>query len=550
MSSSPIFSRVKAQYAKTSLFNLGHELKLTTKIGQLTPILCKEVLPGDTWRVNSEILVRLAPMVAPIMHQVKVYTHFFFVPYRLLWDNWESFITQSNNGKYDTSNIPSRLPLLNLDLPWKNGSLLDYLGVQSDHTLDGSGVIDGFVNSLPFYAYQKIWSDYYRDENLDVDDFVTAPDSPEQVSDYGDYPLIMRYRAWKKDYFTSALPFVQKGPDITLPLGGTAPVTSDGSVNVITDFNSLSFNGPNRTSGFANVRFDLEPNSATLGYLDSGVDPPVNVNKLSGTMNTHFRGSNQIGSVDLSSATAVTINELRRANALQRWEELNARGGTRYIEQLASHFNVIPQDARLQRVQFLGGGVSDVVISEVLQNSATQSDGTPQGTMAGHGLSASFNHDCKFFAPEHGLIMGIMSIMPRAEYYQGCDRMFLKRSYLDFGWPSLAHLGEQPIFSSELYSQSVPEDPEVSDDVFGYTPRYAEYKFSNDRICGQFRGSMEMWHMGRKFSNQPQLNSQFISTENFSPGVFATDEDDPLWCQLYLDCKVTRKLPKFGTPRL
>lgn len=552
--SSPIFSRVNAAYQRTSLFNLGHELKTTTHWGRLTPILCKEVLPGDTWRINTEILVRLAPMVFPIMHQVKVYTHFFFVPNRLLWDQWEDFITQSQNGNY-SSDVPKQIPLLQFtgnDLG--SGTLADYLGVQFDQGSDLSQ--DFYVNALPFAAYQKIFDDYYRDENLEEECFTPLESGVTLAEESTN--IAVRYRNWKKDYFTSALPFVQKGPDITLPIGGSAPLSTSRSVLrsslsrfrfVPTNIDSLgssqvSLSAVNSSSSTAaggqvvGSRTDVTPHS--VDFNNAAADLPLQ---------SIIDGAGL--SVDLSSATAVTINELRRANALQRWEELNARGGTRYIEQLASHFDVRPQDSRLQRAQYLGGGVSDVVISEVLQTSAQNGSGTPLGDMAGHGISASYNHAAKCFFSEHGYIIGIMSIMPRAEYYQGVDRTFLKRGVYDFAWPSLAHLGEQPIYQSEIYAQNVPEDPETQDVVFGYTPRYAEYKFANDRITGDFtNGSLESFHLGRRFSNAPQLNQQFVSSEGFSDNVFSVKDVDPFWCQLYMDCKVSRKLPKFGTPRL
>ncbi|UPW41387.1 major capsid protein [Dipodfec virus UA06Rod_19] len=548
--------------------------------------MCKEVLPGDTFRVNTELFIRLAPMVSPLMQRIQVYTHFFFVPYRLLWEHWEDFITQSVQG-YSSQPVPKQLPTATLhDVSsddsnyykyFKSGSLSDYLGLNISQLDVGVKPVAPIVEGknwtfqyLPHLAYQKIWNDFYRDENLQEPDFIPAQDGnyviDEDNTPIPDFELQLwnlRYRSWKKDYFTSALPWTQKGPDITLPLGGTVPVRGT-SINGIAgqteastfraDLSGLAItSGGPTTEETRQAYFSIDPVS-NMRLLYDGEDltkkqaytyqetdklinlPPLNVALTSAV-------------ADLSCATPTTINELRRAFALQRWEELNARGGTRYVEQLAAHFGVRPRDSRLQRAEYLGGGVSDVQISEVLQTSETAT--TPQGHMSGHGVSASFNHAFKRYFEEHGVVLGIMSIMPKANYYQGVDRMFLKRGVYDFGWPSLAHLGEQPIYQEELFANDgIPLNVETDSPVFGYTPRYAEYKFSNDQIHGDFRTSLSNWHAGRSFANLPMLNWQFISGANFKPAVFSVDDVDPFWCQIYNDIKVSRKLPKFGTPSI
>lgn len=578
--SSPIFSQVKAAYAATSIFNLSFENKLTTNWFRITPILCKEVLPGDTWRVSSEILVRLAPMFAPLMHQIKVYTHFFFVPYRLLWDEWESFITQSEQGHL-SSGVPTELPTVTVPFSvteaaggplWASfgsGSLSDYLGLNFNAAglnFDVDQEVDPCTfQYLPFLAYSKIYNDFYRDENLEDDDFVPAISGNFT---YGTSDLDVercfswRYRYWKKDYFTSALPWTQKGSDVTLPLGGTAPVT--GTV----DFSVGGLSIPsNQVRSFEYYDGSDSGTSTDVLFQNGnllGESAPGTRTRIYGNIPKSVTGYQNISqkllgvTADLSQATPTTINELRRAIALQRWEEINARGGTRYVEQLAAHFGVRPRDSRLQRAEYLGGGVSDVVISEVLQTSAsekTDSNGnttvSPQGNMAGHGISASYNHAFKRYFDEHGVVIGLLTIVPKANYFQGAQRMYLKRSVYDFGWPSLAHLGEQPIYTSELFNEGIERDVEADEVVFGYTPRYAEYKFSNDEIHGDFRTSLSNWHAGRLFASTPALNYQFANGENFAPDVFAVnDGEDPFWIQLYNDCKVTRKLPKFGTPSL
>lgn len=550
-----IFSEVKAHYARTSLFNLSHEVKNTMKFGQLVPFLCQEILPGDIWRVRTEILTRLQAMKAPIMHNVNVYTHFFFVPNRLVWKDWEEFVTQALNGTFKGD--INELPLLNLTNDAIDsgligpGSLLDHLGAKFDAANAPS---EFFINALPILAYNKIWNDFYRDENLDTeigDEFFELPSGPTIVDGSGqsgiENLLKIRYRAFAKDYFTSALPWTQKGDAAILPLGGSAPLVGSPSVKIDQSggrlgagFAAFNFNGEGETNVPMNVIPSNSSGSEITGdFATSGLV----------SLTVPLSGN---ASADLSGATAVTINELRRANALQRWLEANARGGSRYIEMLKSHFGVVSDDARLQRAEYLGGGKSPIIISEVLQQSASTIDGsdTPQGNMAGHGIGTSVNHSFKRRFKEHGYLIGIMSVMPRSNYMQGVPRHFLKRDVFDFGWPLLANLGEQPIYDAELYSPSgVPES--TSDmGTFGYTPRYAEYKFMNDQVAGDFRTSLDFWHLAREFGNKPALNSKFISSNSLSPRIFPSAATDYILNQMYLDCKVVRKLPKFGTPML
>lgn len=538
-----IFNSIKLKRPRRNVFNLSYESKLTLNAGELVPIMCKPVVPGDKFRVNTEMLVRLAPLVAPMMHRVNVFTHYFFVPNRLVWNQWEDFITKGVDG----SDSPS-FPVVRLTGVLNNatahqyfgdGSLWDYLGLPSLNQI-GNGVfqvqspngvkapLNYDVSSLPFRAYQLIYNEYYRDQNLT---------SEVEISRDGGYSdifastsiLSLRHRAWEKDYFTSALPWVQRGPEVTVPIngGGEIPVEmkSDFAAQKITTY-------PDREPISGSEVLYSAPSVLSYGQIGS-IKGQALIEPDNFVVNTNEMG--------------VNINDLRTSNALQRWFERNARSGSRYIEQILSHFGVRSSDARLQRPQFLGGGRTPVSVSEVLQTSATDST-SPQANMAGHGISAGVNHGFTRYFEEHGYIIGILSIMPRTGYQQGVPKDFRKFDNMDFYFPEFAHLGEQEIKNEELYLN--PSDSD-NNGTFGYTPRYAEYKYSLNEAHGDFRGNMAFWHLNRIFSEKPNLNTTFVEC-NPSNRVFATAEtsDHKYWVQIYQDIKALRLMPKYGTPML
>ena len=556
-----IFNSIRLKRPKRNVFNLSYENKLTMNMGELVPVMCMPIVPGDKFRVNTEALVRLAPLVAPMMHRVNVYTHYFFVPNRLLWNQWEDFITKGIDGE----NTPV-LPRIRLtqgsitvtdkerfQIYYGDSSLWDYMGLPSlagvgsvvyDDLLRLNGVQlpSGYeVSALPFRAYQLIYNEYYRDQNLtDPVSFSLDGGSFDSLQDIGNL-LHIRRRAWEKDYFTSALPWLQRGPEVTVPLnGGRSGIDvyyqgAGVSAQQWKDADGRTWTGSATYDG----TFIAKPGDST-------------------GLNAQFVGTQQLGNrapeldpngtlkVDLDEA-GVSIQDLRTSNALQRWFERNARGGSRYIEQILAHFGVRSSDARLQRPQFLGGGKMPIAVSEVLQTSSTDAT-SPQANMAGHGISAGVNNGFKHYFEEHGYVIGLMSIMPRTGYQQGVPRDFTKFDNMDFYFPEFAHLSEQEIKNQELF---VSNDPTYNEGTFGYTPRYAEYKYHESEAHGDFRSNMSFWHLNRIFTDKPNLNTTFVEC-NPSNRVFATSQtqDDKFWVQIYQDVKALRLMPKYGTPML
>lgn len=520
-----IFSKVAMPRPQTNTFDLSHDRKFSGKIGELMPISVMEVVPGDKFNIKATNLTRFAPLITPIMHKASVYCHFFFVPNRILWPNWENFISGGEDGLADPT-----FPTVDLTIPTQYGiqTLADYLGLPT-----GNQITD--VSALPFAAYQKIYQDYYRDENLITKTDVTLSDGTQSASDIIELSS-MKKRAWQHDYFTSALPWTQRGPEATIPLGTTAPIIYESDPTTTTLFrnhgtgaiiNNAVFDGAAALSTTSTGQLFSNNPSFTPLDIDNSMDLKA----------------------DLSGATASSINDLRRAFRLQEWLERNARGGARYIEIITAHFGVRSSDARLQRPEFLGGSSTPITISEVLQTSANASEPTPQGNMAGHGVSVGSSNYVSYRAEEHGYIIGIMSVMPKTAYQQGVPKHWKKLDKFDYYWPSFANIGEQPIYNEELYHQNTAEDAEV----FGYTPRYAEYKYIPSTVHGEFRDTLKFWHMGRIFGSKPTLNQDFIECDSDEvKRVFALPEasTEHLYVYLHNEVKATRLMPYFGTPTI
>ena len=506
-----LFNSVQLIKPKKNVFDLSHDFKFSGDMGNLIPILVNECIPGDNYNISCEAMVRFAPMLAPIMHRVDVSMHYFFVPNRILWDNWQEFVVNA-------SLTAPVYPYLNIDDSFSTAekNFLDYMGIPPRPTLAGFTSI----NALPLAAYQCVYNEYYRDQNLiPVVDYKLT-DGPQGTASR---LVTMRKRAWEHDYYTASLPFAQKGNAVDIPIGA---IEGDAQVHL----NSAAFPGQG-----ANNLIDRVSDGVTVVYPILGYSTPT-----PGSTGQVF------AKTDGLEVQPGTINDLRRAMRLQEWLEKNARGGTRYTENILMHFGVKSSDARLQRPEYITGIKSPIVISEVL-NTTGEASGLPQGNMAGHGIGVTSGKYGKYYCEEHGYIIGIMSVMPKTAYQQGIPRTYLKKDTLDYFWPSFANIGEQEVQNQELYAYTA-----TAEDTWGYVPRYAEYKYMPSRVAGEFRTSLDYWHLGRKFATQPALNQTFIECDpEDTKRIFAVTEGaDTLYCHVYNKITAVRPMPKFGSPSL
>lgn len=551
---SGLFNTVVAKVPRRNAFSRSYENHLTTDFGKLTPILCEEVYPADDYRIRTEAVIKLAEMIAPAMARIDAYMHYFFVPTRLLYEDWEEFITGGKDGTFPngtelTPIVPNAKISDLLDTGALDpGGLGDYLGLPS--LTHGSGqVYDNVppISLLPFLAYQKIYSDYYKDELLTtVSDFAPYPSG--SVSYANLWPVVTRrFRSWKKDYFTSARPDTQLGPQVGIPLSGD--ISGNGLMRYQMP-GGFSFAGRNLVPA-TNLQEQIDgKNVAPISAVASG-GSPAESNSLQ-----YFDG------LSLDDAS-ILVNELRRSLKLQEWSEKNMRGGNRYIENIFHHFGVKSSDARLQRAQYLGGRKLPVLISEVLQQTGTVGDAQYQtgarylGSRGGVGNSVGSSQMIHYYSEEHGFLIGILSIMPHASYMQGIPRMFGDRwDRFSFMWPEFGNLGEQEIYNWELFVE--PGVGRPNDGVFGYQSRYADLKFHPNEVHGEFRTNLQYWHTARIFSTRPQLNESFVTMTNSDNAdgnnrIFAVTSNassSHFRCHLFNKISVLRMLPKYGIPSI
>lgn len=538
------FSQVPHIDIKRSVFDRSTQHKTTFNAGQLIPIFCDEILPGDTFSGHISSVVRMTTPIHPTMDNLYADLYWYSIPVRILWEHWKEF-NGENNDTFWTQETEYEIP--QIDSPnggWAKGTIADYLGVPTKVTFQD----EHSINHLPFRAVVKVWNDWFRDQNLQTPAFLDIGDSTttgtngtDYVSDAicGGMPLpVAKYH----DYFTSCLPEPQKGPDVLLPLGDKAPVLG------------IGLSGTSEILPSGSPSYEV----TSKGYIVSG-QPAFDLSDSGNNIiiKTQRAGSMSSGNrpeifADLNQATAATISQLRQAFAVQRLYERDARGGTRYTEILKSHFGVSSPDGRLQRSEYLGGARVPINITQVVQTSSTDSV-SPQGNTAAYSLTGDISASFTKSFTEHSILLCFVCVRNENTYQQGLERMWSRKRRFDFYWPALANISEQPVFNKEIYAQGTAED----DEVFGYQEAWAEYRYKPSRVSGAFRsnyeGTLDSWHYADYYDSLPVLGDDFIrgSKTNVDRTLAVQSElEDQFIGDFYFALKSVRPMPVYSVPGL
>lgn len=564
------FSDAPAMYMKRTKFDRSHVYKTTFNSGKLIPVFVDEVLPGDTTRMSVNYFARLATPIKPIMDNIYLDWFFFFVPNRLVWEHWQNFCFEQEDPDDSTDYvIPTVSATGNSDNAYI-GSLWDYFGLP----VNTSGNLSG-ISALPFRGVYLIWNEWFRDENLqksvkiqkgDTNEVLNSARSAEQpswvfMSGTSIVPgLACPPRGKRHDYFTSALPWTQKGPGVSIGLAGTASIvdpTPGAGYLLHSTANQLAavsaYGGDSSGSGGRRVT----AGNSSITFTRSGSDFS-SVGGFAGNTSDSITMAAQAAStylgndsyVDLDTSSIFTINSLRTAFQMQKFYERLARGGSRYTEVLRSFFGVVSPDARLQRPEFLGSFTKMVNVNPIAQTSATD-DTSPQGNLSAYGVTAAKFHGFTKSFVEHGYVFGFVCARADLTYQQGINKMWLRSTVYDFYWPTFAHLGEQAVELRELYAQGSEDDKKV----FGYQERYAEYRYKPSQITGKFRssvvnGSLDKWHLSQFFNNAPTLNEEFIVENPPIERIIAVPSEPEFLLDIGFRYTTVRPMPMFGTPGL
>ena len=554
-----------------STFDRSSGHKTTFNAGKLVPIYVDEVLPGDTFEMKTSAIIRGSTPIFPVMDNANLDIYFFFVPNRLVWDHWKEFNGENTTSKWEQTveySIPQMAPppaepgtVPSKPAGWEKGTLADYMGIPTGVGPGASQTNPEYtVNHLPFRAYCLIWNEWFRDQNLQDPLLIDTGDSQTNGTHLvpEGNPTVSQNQAALTganllpvnkyfDYFTGALPEPQKGPEVLLPLGNTAPVITNQNPNSILPQYGVTFKSDQFTEVGKTHNLSIQVTGKKYGKM-------VADNKATTTLEAQNAVPNNL-IADLGNATAATINELRLAFQLQRLYERDARGGTRYIEIIKSHFGVTSPDARLQRPEYLGGERIPINIDQVIQTSATTEGTTPQGNTAAYSLTGSQGSYFKHSFVEHGYVLGLACVRTEHTYQQGLEKIWNRKNRFDFYWPALANIGEQAILNKEIYLQ---DSKAMNEEAFGYQEAWAEYRYKPSRVSSAFRsnitiGSLDAWHYADYYEALPVLSAEWVQETyknvDRTLAVQSTLEDQYI-ADFWFKCKCTRPMPIYSIPGL